>query len=478
MNRLGTLPVTRPDDARLFILYRPPQNKLALCLLAVLAPLWAIYLPFLTLSLLLSGWQPEKALLMIASAVVTALGVLATTLFLDNKIELTPDVVKLPLSFFFACPALKRNWSTLRQMKLQDETGDPNCAASLVFVFDDSSHFSLSLFGLDKLNFELLVRYVQKYASHIEIDVKDLGSDLNLNESRVLRSNYTQIWQSGLTNKFNATAFVPLEIGAVLSDGRIKIKEQLSFGGLSAVYGAVANGHEIVVKELAIAPSEDPGYLKAKELFVREAELLMNIEHPRIAKLRDFIVENNRHYLLLDRLEGVDLRQHLTACGAIKEETALAWSAQVAETLSFMHECVPAVVHRDISPDNLILGSDGSISIIDFGAATQFLSSATGTIVGKQAYVSPEQFRGKAVPASDLYSLSATLFFLLTGKDPEPLTPASAPESVSEGTRQLVLSGMALNIDERPASAKEFARQARALITHIADGDVILCKQN
>jgi serine/threonine-protein kinase len=287
-----------------------------------------------------------------------------------------------------------------------------------------------------------------------------------LNESRVLRSNFTQIWQSGLVNKFNATAFVPLEKGCELKGGSLKIIEQLSFGGLSAVYCADLNGRDVIVKELAVAPSDDLSYFKAKELFDREADLLMNIDHPRIAKLRDFFVENGRHYLVLNHIKGVDLRERVINGGKIPEDMALEWCAQVADTLSFLHECIPSVVHRDITPDNLVLRSDNTIAIIDFGAASQFLSSATGTMVGKQSYVSPEQFRGKAVPASDLYSLAATLYFLLSGQDPEPLTPSSPSGivTVSEGTSRFIIGAMSLNPKERPVSARMFAKEARFLI--------------
>jgi serine/threonine protein kinase len=87
-------------------------------------------------------------------------------------------------------------------------------------------------------------------------------------------------------------------------------------------------------------------------------------------------------------------------------------------------------------------------------------------MVGKQSYVSPEQFRGKAVPASDLYSLAATLYFLLSGQDPEPLTPSSPSGivTVSEGTSRFIIGAMSLNPKERPVSARMFAKEARFLI--------------
>lgn len=465
----GGLQLTGLEEARLFIRYRPEQTKTALFLLIGFSPIWAVWLPWLCCSMMSGAWLSDiVTVLSVVSFWLIVLGsAILTLICLDNKIELTPDAMHLPLHFLLNVGwPLTRQWHKLRQVQLKDESGGPGCASSLVFIFDQGERLHLSLFGLDKLNFELLIRYMHKFASHIEIDVKDLGSDFNLNESRVLRSNFTQIWQSGLVNKFNATAFVPLESGCELNGGRLKIMEQLSFGGLTAAYSADLNGQGVIVKELAVAPSDDLSYFKAKELFEREADLLMNIDHPRIAKLRDFFVENSRHYLVLSYIKGVDLRERINQGGAVSEEVALEWCAQVAETLSFLHECIPCVVHRDITPDNLVLRSDNSICIIDFGAASQFLSSATGTIIGKQSYVSPEQFRGKAVPVSDLYSLAATLYFLLCGQDPEPLTPASPAGivDISEGTSSFIISSMSLDPKERPGSAREFAKKARALV--------------
>ncbi len=81
-----------------------------------------------------------------------------------------------------------------------------------------------------------------------------------------------------------------------------------------------------------------------------------------------------------------------------------------------------SIVHRDFTPDNLILNSKGQLKLIDFNVAQQIQEGSTGTIVGKHAYVPPEQFRGKATSQSDLYAFGATMFYLLTGKDPEPIS--------------------------------------------------------
>src|SRR5206468_2378558 len=93
------------------------------------------------------------------------------------------------------------------------------------------------------------------------------------------------------------------------------------------------------------------------------------------------------------------------------------------------------------TPDNIVLSSAGEqITVVDFGAANEFLGKATGTLIGKQCYIAPEQFRGKAQIHSDIYALGATMHFLLTGQDPEPLE-ASRPADVN-GEVSLELSGL------------------------------------
>src|SRR5262249_27367437 len=97
----------------------------------------------------------------------------------------------------------------------------------------------------------------------------------------------------------------------------------------------------------------------------------------------------------------------------------------------------PPVVHRDFTPENLILLGDRQIKLIDFNVAQELESTSTKTVVGKHAYIPPEQFRGRAVIQSDIYALGGTLFFFLTGEDPEPITSVHPKEKVSSVSAEL-----------------------------------------
>ena len=113
-------------------------------------------------------------------------------------------------------------------------------------------------------------------------------------------------------------------------------------------------------------------------------------------------------------------------------------------------------MHRDLTPDNLVLSVKVGLVLIDFGAANAFIGTATGTMVGKQSYMPPEQLRGKAEPRSDIYALGCTLYFLLTGNDPMPLEVANPGEKtvVSHDLNALIMRCTAQKVEERFASAQ------------------------
>ena len=263
---------------------------------------------------------------------------------------------------------------------------------------------------------------------------------------------------------------MPLEKGQEVQDGRYSVIMHLASGGLSAVYLAEQSDESLVVlKEAALPPTLDQATKdKAQEMFRREALILRQLSHRRIARAIDSFVEKGRDYLVVEFVPGENLRQIVRKHGVQSERNALDYAMQICDILTYLHEQDPPVVHRDITPDNLLLREDGQIFLIDFGAANQFLGAATGTLVGKQAYIAPEQFRGKAQEKSDIYALGCTLYFLLTGTDPEALSeshPKAQRADLSDDIDNLIASSTTIDPAKRINSAGDLKKLAQSLVS-------------
>ncbi len=183
----------------------------------------------------------------------------------------------------------------------------------------------------------------------------------------------------------------------------------------------------VVVKFLAFGGQVQWDDLK---LFERESQLLQQLDHPRIPKYRDYfaIDEQNLWFgLVQEYIAGISLKECVSNGQKFSESQVQKIAIAILEILSYLHELNPPVLHRDIKPSNLILagdlGSDWQIYLVDFGAA-QDRASAEGksfTVVGTYGYAPMEQYGGRAVAASDLYALGATVIYLLTGVNPADL---------------------------------------------------------
>lgn len=161
------------------------------------------------------------------------------------------------------------------------------------------------------------------------------------------------------------------------------------------------------------------------------------MRHKQIARVYDHFVEQGRHYLLIEQIRGRTLRQIVFEEGPQSEEKVLSYSIQIAEILDYLHNQELPIIHRDLTPDNLIVNEYGKLFLIDFGSANEFTGTATGTLVGKHAYMSPEQVRGKATPASDIYSFGQTICYCLSACDPKPLMSSSLPQAETTLSKKL-----------------------------------------
>lgn len=159
---------------------------------------------------------------------------------------------------------------------------------------------------------------------------------------------------------------------------------------------------------------------KAADLFSQEIKRLDELgRHPQIPKLRAYFTEDNRQYLIQEFINGQDLSQILKSKGKFSEDEVRDVLQQILPVLDFLHQ--NQVIHRDVKPENLIRRRDGTLILVDFGAAKHVTTAAisvTGTSIGSAGYASPEQVFGKAKPSSDIYSLGVTCIHLLTQIQP------------------------------------------------------------
>ncbi len=136
--------------------------------------------------------------------------------------------------------------------------------------------------------------------------------------------------------------------------------------------------------------------------------MLKSINDDGIVKLIDYFIEDHRAYLVLEHIDGCTLRELILRDGPLSEDKAYDLALQMCRLLNVLHS--NSIIHRDFTPDNLMLNSKGILKLIDFNVAQEIRDGSTGTVVGKHAYLPPEQFRGKATSQSDLYAFGATMF--------------------------------------------------------------------
>lgn len=335
--------------------------------------------------------------------------------------------------------------------------------------------------------------------------VKANAPDVQFNVDSKFASNqsYTELWLKYFSKPTDRERSGLLEEEILVADGMYRIMGTVGGGGQGTAYLAVVEnnviplsktpidefetdsnknirhflmddktplevGQEVILKEYILPVHR--GQLTAErtaEKLKAEAEILQKLDHPNIVKLKDAFIEDYRGYLVMDYVRGDSLKQLTDRQGPQNEQQVILWAIQVLETLSYMHQLSPPVVHRDITPDNLMLQEDGNIKIVDFNVAYQVDSSSTATVVGKHAYIPAEQFRGKPCPQSDIYSLGGTIFYLLTGKEPEPISksyPARVNENVSAELDKIVSRATSTSLQERYADVQTFAGDLKKLI--------------
>jgi serine/threonine protein kinase len=265
--------------------------------------------------------------------------------------------------------------------------------------------------------------------------------------------------------------------GTLLSGDRYKIDKLLAAGGMGAVYRAVDGrfNRPCAVKEMLDEFQNDTERNQAVEWFGREATLLLDLSHPCIPRVRDFFVQDGRHYLVMDFIEGRTLGEVLEKEGnisglngarGVSEARARSWAQQVCSVLSYLHRQAPPIIFRDLKPSNIMVTNRDEVKLIDFGIARTFQSQRQATIIMTVGYAPPEQLHGMPEPRSDLYALGATLHRVLTHHDAVNNKPSifsfppirSLRQDISPAFEQVLMKALSPAIEQRWASAADMER--------------------
>jgi hypothetical protein len=241
--------------------------------------------------------------------------------------------------------------------------------------------------------------------------------------------SFTQMWLDELRQTDRSGILSP---GQGLNGGKYQIKKQLGSGGFSVVYQAteLAQGEkpkEVAIKEFILTiPGSSASIDRRIAGVMSEVELLKTLDHPAIVKFLDCFAQTGRMYVVLEAIEGPTFRQYAMGRLASTKEL-IDISLQCCEILRYLHVREHPIFHRDLAPDNFILSGHG-VKLIDFNIAIVGARFDSTLVVGKHCYMAPEQFAGTTNQSSDLYQLGATLYYLATGCDPEPLTVSKIHE--------------------------------------------------
>src|SRR5262245_37602973 len=287
----------------------------------------------------------------------------------------------------------------------------------------------------------------------------------------------TRTGVTSMTGSGNTPTGIQLAPGTLLVE-RYKIIRRIGGGGMGSVYLAedqnLAN-RRVAVKEMIEMFADETQRSKAIEDFRREAELLANLDHPSIPTIYQhfFDIRRGRYYLVMKYIDGGDLATKQRSSGGLVDESIVTrWGIDTCDVLDYIHSQTPPIIYRDLKPANLMIDSrSGRVMLVDFGIARFVAPSQKGvTAIGTMGYAPPELFAGNVEPRSDIYSLGATMFHLLTGKDPQdnPLLifdftknpkPRQITPQMTTRMDQIICRAVEYKPENRFSSAKAFGQE-------------------
>ena len=269
-----------------------------------------------------------------------------------------------------------------------------------------------------------------------------------------------------------------------------RIIHEIGAGGMAVVYKAVQKSLDrtVAIKELTLSDrSSDPSLT---ERFRREARAAAALHHPNITTIHDFWEKDNRAYIVMEYVDGPELKNLMESMGAIDPFTSALIAIEICKALSYAHN--KGMIHRDIKPGNVMLSVQGDVKLTDFGIV--YLAGASdltqpGHMLGTPAYMSPEQIEGgKIGPASDIFSLGVLLYEMVSGNKPfdednpialshailhkDPLAPHERSDLVPGNLSEVIIKCMAKDPSDRFATMDELEGTLAGLLPSLSPAPV------
>ena len=275
-----------------------------------------------------------------------------------------------------------------------------------------------------------------------------------------------------------------MQPGALLA-GRYSIVRRIGISALGAVYQARDTWFAdrlCAIQEIDELLIDHSQRERAFYSFNREAGLLAKLQHPSLLGLSDYFIDEGVYYLVTLWVDGGDLAQQMQVRGGTVDElTVTKWAIQICDVLHYIHSQQQPIIYRDLKPANLVLDDKtGRVMLVYFGIARIVRPTEESvTAIGTLGYVPPELFAGKAEPRTDIYSLGATMFHMLTGSDPQdnPLLifdfsrfprPRQLNPKITAGIERILMKMVAHDVADRPESALQLMQELQGHLDRLA----------
>jgi outer membrane protein assembly factor BamB len=264
-----------------------------------------------------------------------------------------------------------------------------------------------------------------------------------------------------------------------LLDGRYLIQSMVGRGGMAGVYCARDMHFPNTIKLVAVKEmlfQTDDSFVRDTIIqnFEREANILGGLSHRSIPHIADYFTRGDRSYLIMEYIQGKDLEKIIDdAPGFLPEEKIIGWAIEICDVLDYLHNFKPKpIVYRDIKPSNIMIDFNNHVFLIDFGIAKVFVTGAKGTMIGTEGFSPPEQYRGEATPKADIYSLGATLHYLMTKVDPREQAPFTFHErkvkninpAISDALERVIEHAVKYKPEERYQTVLEMKEELTAIL--------------